>query len=60
MKYGDSYFNQFWSITLEVYKSSSNGFDVRSVFVNILKAFDKVEHEGIIFKLKQNGLSGEL
>ena len=31
-----------------------------SVFLNISKAFDKVWHEGLIFKLKQNGISSEL
>ena len=31
-----------------------------SVFLNISKAFDKVWHEGLIFKLKQNDISGEL
>ena len=30
------------------------------VFLDILKAFDKVWHKGIIFKLKQNGISGKL
>ena len=33
---------------------------MRGVFLDILKAFDKVWHNGIIFKLKQNGISGKL
>ena len=52
--------NQLFSITRELYKSFDDGFDVRSVFLGISNAFDKVLHEGIIFKLRKNGISGEL
>ena len=34
--------------------------DVRGVFLDISKAFDKVWHDGIIFKLKAYGGEGEL
>ena len=44
----------------EIYKSFDDGFDVRSVFLDISKALDKVWHEGIIYQLRQNGKSGEL
>ena len=36
------------------------GLEVRSVFLDISKAFDKVRHDGIIYKLTQNGISGNL
>ena len=44
----------------KIYQSFDDSFDVCSVFVNISKAFDKVGHDVIIFKLKQNGISGNL
>ena len=59
-KPGDSCINQLLSITHEIYQSFDQGFDVRSVFLNISKAFDKVWHDGIIFKMKENGISGNL
>ena len=38
----------------------SKCLDVHAVFLDIFKGFDKVWHEGLIFKLKQNGISGKL
>ena len=35
-----------------------DSLDVRAVFLDISKAFDKVWHDGLIFKLKQNGIEG--
>ena len=52
--------NQLLSITHEIYKSFDNGFEVKSVFLDISKAFDKVWHDGVIFKLEQNDISGDL
>ena len=60
IKPGDSCINQLLSITHEIYQSFDEGFDVRSVFIDIFTAFNKVWHDGIIFKLKQNGTSGNL
>ena len=59
-KPGDPCINQLLSITYEIYKSFDNGFEVRGVILDISKAFDKVWHKGIIFKLKQNGISSKL
>ena len=59
-KPGDSCINQLLSIIHEIYSSFDEGLEVRSIFLNIAKAFDKVWHYGIIFKLTQNGISGNL
>ena len=59
-KTGDSSENQQLSIIHEIYSSFDEGLEVRSVFLDILKGFDKVLHDGIIFKLTQNGISGNL
>ena len=59
-KPGDSCINQLLSITPEIYQSFDERPDASSVFLDISKAFDKVWHDGIIFKLKQNGISGNL
>ena len=41
-KPGDSCINQVLSITHEIYSSFDAGFEVRSVLLDISKAFDKV------------------
>ena len=59
-KTGDSFINQLISITYEIYKSLDDGYEVRVVFLDISNAFDKVWHQGLHSKLRQNGISGEL
>ena len=59
-KPGDFCINQLLSITPENYQSFDEGFDVSSVFLDVSETFDKVWHDGLIFKLKQNGISGNL
>ena len=47
-------------ITHEIFKSFDYGYEVRGVFLDISKAFDKVWYEGLIDKVKQNGVKGDL
>ena len=56
----DSSINQLLSITHEIYESFDVGLEVRSVFLDISKVFDEVWHDGIIYKLTQNEISGNL
>ena len=48
---GDSCANQLLAYTHETYKSFDEGFEVRGVFLDISKAFDKVWDEGLLLKL---------
>ena len=59
-KPGDSCINQLISITHEIYQFFDDGLEVKEVFLYISKAFDKVWREGLIDKLKQNGIKGNL
>ena len=59
-KPGDSCISQLLSITHETYESFDEGYKVRGVFLDISKVFDNVWHERLIFKLKQNAISGKL
>ena len=55
-KPGDSYINQLLSITHNIYKLFDDGYEVRGVFLENSKAFDKVSHDGLKFKLQANGI----
>ena len=59
---GDSATNQLLYLVNEIHLAFGNpeSLEVHAVFLDICKAFDKVWHDGLIFKLKQNGDSGSL
>jgi hypothetical protein len=57
---GDSAINQLLYITNEFGKALDNGKEVRVVFCDVSKAFDRVWHKGLLTKLKSIGIQGPL
>ena len=56
----DSCINQLISITHNIYCAFdvNPSLEVRGVFLDLSKALDKVWHEGLLYKLKSNGING--
>jgi hypothetical protein len=59
-KDNDSTINRMLKITDDIYKGLDKKHDMILVFLDISKAFDRVWHDGLILKLKQNGIDGNL
>ena len=57
---GDSTVNQLIDIYNTFCKALDEGREVRAIFCDISKAFDRVWHKGLLFKLKSAGVSGSL
>ena len=57
---GDSAVNQLLYITNEFGRALDEGKEVRVVFCDISKAFDRVWHKGLLHKLESIGIRGSL
>ena len=44
----------------EIYQLFGDDLEARGVFFYIFKAFDKVWHDSLIYKLRQNGVIGKV
>ena len=51
---GNSCIKQVLSINHEILSASDMGIEVLGIFLDISKVFDKVWHDGLIFKQRQN------
>ena len=58
--HGDSAINQLVNISNDIGRALDSGKEIRVVFCDISKAFDRVWHKGLLFKLQQYGISGNL
>lgn len=57
---GDSAINQLINITNEFGKALDQGKEIRVIFCDISKAFDRVWHKGLLRKLESIGINGTL
>ena len=62
MRPDDSTTNQLIDLVDEIHQAfdSKKPLEDRAVFLDISKVFDKVWHDGLIFKMRQHGISGNL
>jgi hypothetical protein len=56
----DSTCNQSIHITDDILQAFDKGQETIAIFMNISKAFDKVWHRGLLVKLQNNGIKGNL
>ena len=56
----DSTTNQLLFLVHTIHLALDEQKEVRSLFLDMSKAFDKVWHDGLLFKLQRNGIEGQL
>jgi len=59
-KKGDGAVNQILGKTDDIYKAFEKGSEVAAVFLDISRAFDRVWHRGLLYKMKQMGFNNQL
>ena len=57
---GDSTVNQLLYLCNEISNALDNNKELRIIFLDISKAFDRVWHRGLLFKLKSIGIAGDI
>ena len=57
---GDSVTNQLIFLVDKIHLSLDINLEVRSVFLDMSNVFGKVRHDGLLLKLRQNGINGKL
>ncbi len=57
---GDSTVNQLTYLYTVFSEAIDSGKEIRAVFCDISKAFDRVWHRGLLYKLQSSGVSGRL
>ena len=56
----ESCINQLLPINHKILSAFDIGLEVRGLFLDVSEAFDKVWHAGLIYKLRQNDICGDL
>jgi len=59
-KRGDGAVNQILSMTDDIFKAFERGSQVAAVFLDISRAFDRVWHKGLLYKMKKKGFNNQL
>ena len=57
---GDSTVNQLLNLCNDISNALDDNKELRIIFLDINKAFDRVWHKGLLFKLKSIGVSGNI